>query len=343
MIKENHTAISDFILLGYSELLDLQALLFVVFLTLYASIITGNGLIIYITVTDPALDTPMYFFLKNLSFLEICYTSVTVPKILVNLVVEKANISFIGCAAQLYFLFLFGGTECLLLAAMAYDRYVAICNPLHYKLIMNKQFCQGLIIIFLSVNVIIDVGQIYLVFILPFCGSHEINNLFCDIPPLLELACTDTYITKIVVLSASILFTIIPFFLIIVSYVKIISVILKIPSVEGQKKVFSTCSSHLIVVSLFYGSAIIVYLSPKTKESVDINKLLSLFYTVFVPVLNPIIYSLRNREVKVSLKKLFNSIYYFWGNLRSIEKFQRLFTLTQIKNSFLRLHMFYRE
>ncbi|XP_063158197.1 olfactory receptor 10AG1-like [Candoia aspera] len=305
MIKENHTVFSDFILLGYSELLDLQALLFVVFLTLYASIIIGNGLIIYITVTDPALDTPMYFFLKNLSFLEICYTSVTVPKILVNLVVEKANISFIACAVQLYFLLVFGGTECLLLAAMAYDRYVAICNPLRYKLIMSRQFCQGLIILFMGINMTFHVGQIYLVFILPFCCSHEINNLFCDIPPLLELACAKTYINTIMLLSASILFIIIPFFLIVASYVKIISVILKIPSMEGQKKMFSTCSAHLIMVSLFYGSAIIVYISPKTKESVDINKFLSLFYTILVPVLNPIIYSLRNREVKVSLKNLF--------------------------------------
>ncbi|XP_042332462.1 olfactory receptor 10AG1-like [Sceloporus undulatus] len=306
MIKGNFTAFSGFTLLGYSELLNLQGLLFALFFFIYAGIILGNGLIIYVTGTDPALDNPMYFFLKSLSFLEICYTSVTIPKILVNLVVEDQTISFIGCAVQIYFMLLLGGTECLLLAAMAYDRYVAICHPLHYKIIMKKPLCVGLITGSLTVNIPMYAGHIYMVFSLPFCASHEINNFFCDVPPLLDLACADTYKSKVFVFVDGILFLIIPFFLILMSYVKIISTILKMPSVDGRKKVFSTCSSHLTVVSLFYGSASIVYLSPRSKETMEINKLFSLFYIIVVPMFNPIIYSLRNKEVKVSLGKLFS-------------------------------------
>ncbi|XP_042331565.1 olfactory receptor 10AG1-like [Sceloporus undulatus] len=305
MVKENHTTFSGFILLGYSELLDLQGLLFALFLSIYIGIIIGNGLIIYVTLTDPALDNPMYFFLKSLSFLEICYTTVTIPKIMANLVVENQTISFIGCAVQIFFMLLLGGTECLLLAAMAYDRYVAICHPLYYKAIMNRQLCLGLLSLSLILNIPMHAGQLYLLFTLPFCDSHEINNLFCDIPPLLELACTDTYINQVIIFAAALFLLIIPFSLILVSYLKIISAILKISSVDGRKKVFSTCSSHLTVVCLFYGSATIVYLSPRSKESVEINKLCSLFYIIVVPMFNPIIYSLRNKEVKVSLGKLF--------------------------------------
>ncbi|XP_044295632.1 olfactory receptor 10AG1-like [Varanus komodoensis] len=305
MAKENHTGFSDFILLGFSELQDLQELLFVVFLLIYAGIITGNGLIVYITLTDSALQIPMYTFLRSLSFVEICYTSVTVPKLLGSFVVGKRSISFSGCLAQIYFLLLLGGTECLLLAAMAYDRYVAICNPLHYVLIMNKQFCSALITLSVSVNVPIHGGQIYLVVVLPFCGSHEINNLFCDIPSLLDLACADTNMNRLIVFAVAIFVLIIPFFLILASYLRIISAVLKMSSAESQKKAFVTCSSHLIVVLLFYGSASIVYLTPRSKESVSINKLLSVFYIILVPLFNPIIYTLRNREVKASLQKLF--------------------------------------
>lgn len=299
----NHTA-SDFIFVGYSNLPVLQVLLFVVFLLIYMSIITGNGLIIYIIVTNPTLDTPMYFFLKSLAFLEIFYTSVTLPKMLVNVVAQNKAISFVGCAAQIYFILFLGGTECFLLAAMAYDRYVAICNPLHYKLIMRKELCLGLVTGSLIINMPVHTGQIYLLFTLPYCGTHEINNFFCDIPPVLDLACADTFASEVYMVAASVLILILPFCLIFASYVKIISVILKMPSVEGRKKVFATCSSHLIVVSLFYGSATIVYVNPRTKETLIVNKLLSLFYTILIPMLNPIIYSLRNREVKVSLRKL---------------------------------------
>ncbi|XP_048373767.1 olfactory receptor 10A7-like [Sphaerodactylus townsendi] len=273
-------------------------LLFLVFLLIYVSIIIGNGLIIYIITTDLTLDTPMYFFLKSLAFLEIFYTSVTLPKILVNFVAQNKSISFVGCAAQIYFILFLGGTECFLLAAMAYDRYVAICNPLHYKLIMRKELCLGLVTGSMTVNMPVHTGQIYLLFTLPFCGSREIDNFFCDIPPILELACADTFISEVYMVAASALILILPFFLILASYVKIISAILKMPSVEGRKKAFATCSSHLIVVSLFYGSATIVYVSPRSKETLIMSKLISLFYTILIPMFNPIIYSLRNREVK---------------------------------------------
>nr|XP_056720542.1 olfactory receptor 10A2-like [Euleptes europaea] len=305
--KENHTALSDFIFVGYADLPVFQVLLFVVFLLIYVSIIIGNGLIVYIIVTDPTLHAPMYFFLKSLAFLEIFYTSVTLPKMLVNFVAQNKTISFVGCAAQIYFMLFLGGTECFLLAAMAYDRYVAICHPLHYKLIMRKELCLGLVTGSLTVNMPVHTGQIYLLFSLPYCGSHEINNFFCDIPPVLELACADTFASDVYMVAASALILMLPFCFIIASYVKIISAILKMPSIEGRKKAFATCSSHLIVVSLFYGSATIVYVSPRSKETLIVNKLLSLSYTILIPMLNPIIYSLRNREVKVSLRKLFRN------------------------------------
>ncbi|XP_015275319.1 PREDICTED: olfactory receptor 10A7-like [Gekko japonicus] len=306
MINENHTALSDFILLGYSEFPVLQVLLFVVFLFIYVGIILGNGLTIYVTLTDAALDSPMYFFLRNLSFLEICYTSVTLPKMLVNFLAENKNISFVGCAVQMYVMYVLASTECFLLAAMAYDRYVAICHPLHYKLIMSKELCLKLVTGPLILCMLVHVGQTYLLFTLPFCGSHEINHFFCDLSPLLELACAEIFVNEVYLFAATTVILILPFFLIVASYVKIISAILKMPSAEGRKKVFATCSSHLIMVSLFYGSATIAHLTPRTEETRDINKLLSLFYAILVPMFNPIVYTLRNREVKTCMKKLFN-------------------------------------
>ncbi|XP_077171181.1 olfactory receptor 10A7-like [Paroedura picta] len=306
MIKENQTEFSDFILLGYSEFPVLQVLLFVVFLFIYVGIILGNGLTIYVTLTDAALDSPMYFLLRKLSFLEICYTTVTLPKMLVNFLAENKTISFVGCAVQMYFFFVLASTECFLLTAMAYDRYVAICHPLHYKLIMNKELCLRLVTGLLTVSMSVHVGQVYLLFTLPFCGSREINYFFCDLPPVLKLACADIFLNEVYMFVATIVILILPFFLIIASYVKIISTILRMPSVEGRKKVFATCSSHLIMVSFFYGSATIVYVSPRSKETMGINKWFALFYSIFVPMLNPIVYTLRNKEVKISMKKLFN-------------------------------------
>ncbi|XP_065421202.1 olfactory receptor 10AG1-like isoform X1 [Chrysemys picta bellii] len=304
MASGNHTTTPGFILLGFSNLTNLQGLLFVVFLVIYMVILLGNGVIVLVTVLDSALQTPMYFFLRNLSFVEICYSSVTLPKMVASCLAEDGSISFTSCAAQMYFFLLLAGTECFLLTAMAYDRYVAICNPLRYTLIVNREICATMVAGSWLVSILLHFGQTYLVFSLPFCGSHEINHFFCDVPPLLELSCVDTYRNKMVIFMAVLLFLIIPFFLIVISYIKIARTILKIPSAQGRRKAFSTCSSHLIVVTLFYGSGMIVYLDPKSKESVDTDKLLSLFYTIVTPMFNPFIYSLRNKEVKAALRKL---------------------------------------
>ncbi|XP_026502049.1 olfactory receptor 10AG1-like [Terrapene carolina triunguis] len=296
MVTGNHTTTPGFILLGNSNLMNLQGLLFVVFLVIYMVILLGNGVIVLVTVLDSALHTPMYFFLRNLSFVENCYTSVTLPKMVANCLAEDGSISFTDCAAQMYFLLLLGGTECFLLAAMAYDRYMAICNPLHYTLIVNREHCPRMVSRSWLVNIPVHFGQTYLVFSLPFCGSHEINHFFCDIPPLLELSCMDTYRNKIAVFMAVLLFIITPFILIVISYIKLSSTILKMPSAEGRHKAFSTCSSHLTVVTLYYCAGMIVYLRPKPRNSEDTEKLRSLFYTIVTPMFNPFIYSLRKRK-----------------------------------------------
>ncbi|XP_044840223.1 olfactory receptor 10A7-like [Mauremys mutica] len=294
----NSTTITGFILLGFSDIPSLQHLFFSVFLVTYIVTLAGNLLIIVLTLADPALHTPMYFFLRNLSFLEMCYTSVNVPKMLGNLFSWNKAISFIGCAMQTYFFFFLGGSECFLLAFMAYDRYVAICKPLHYPMVMNRKVSIGLAAGSWLSGFPMSFGLTSMVFILPFCRSHEINHFFCDIPPLLKLACGDTSRNEMSVFMVAMSFVTFPFMLILMSYVCIISTILRMPSGEGRRKSFSTCSSHLVLVTLFYGSACIMYLKPNSSYSPDTDKFLSLSYTVIAPMLNPIIYSLRNKEVK---------------------------------------------
>ncbi|XP_075011506.1 olfactory receptor 10AG1-like [Calonectris borealis] len=301
---ENHTVGSGFVLLGFSDHSSLQGLYFTVFLVIYLMVLTGNSLIALMTVVDSSLHSPMHFFLRNLSFLEICYTSVTLPKMLVGFLMEDGRISFLGCAAQLYFLVLLGSIECLLLAAMAYDRYIAICDPLHYTLIMSRGLCIRLVVGSCVAVIPVQVGQTYQVFTLPFCASHDLHHFFCDVPPLLELACADTFWNQVMLYTIILVFAILPFSLIVISYIKIIGVILKIPSDLGRHKAFSTCSSHLGVVTLFYGSATIVYLKRRSRDSVDTDKYLALFYTIVTPMFNPVIYSLRNKEVRIALKRL---------------------------------------
>lgn len=301
---ENHTAGSGFVLLGFSDHSSLQGLCFTVFLVVYLMVLTGNGLIVLITVVDSSLHSPMYFFLRNLSILEICYTSVTLPKMLLGFLMADGRISFLGCTAQLYFLVLLGSIECLLLAAMAYDRYVAICDPLHYTIIMSRGLCIRLVMGSWVVVVPVQIGQTYQVFALPFCASHNLHHFFCDVPPLLELVCADTFWNQVMLYTIILVFAILPFSLIILSYINIIKAILKIPSVLGRHKAFSTCSSHLGVVTLFYGLATVTYLKRRSKESVDTDKYLALFYTIVTPVFNPLIYSLRNKDVRSALKRL---------------------------------------
>ncbi|XP_074083972.1 olfactory receptor 10AG1-like [Macrotis lagotis] len=303
MTGANFTKVVGFILLGFSDYPNLQGFLFWIFLIIYMSILIGNGLIIVITKIDSALQTPMYFFLGNFSFLEICYTSVTLPKMLMDLCTKNRNISFLNCAVQLCLFLSFGVTECFLLAVMAYDRYVAICRPLYYPLIMNHRVCVYLVIASWIGAIPGQIGQTYQIFSLPFCGSNKLNHAFCDITPVLEVACGDISMNQSAVYAGVVVFAVIPFMLILTSYIKIISSILKLQSVKGRQKAFSTCSSHLIVVSLFFGSGIIMYLRPKSSHFAGTDKVLSLFYNMVTPMFNPLIYSLRNKDVIVAIKK----------------------------------------
>nr|XP_003422681.2 olfactory receptor 10AG1-like [Loxodonta africana] len=302
--QDNLTEVMEFVLLGFADMPHLQWFLFGLFLIIYIIILMSNGTIFLITKMDPALQSPMYFFLANFSFLEICYVSTTFPRMLMNLGTQRRRISLVACATQMYFFFTFGSTECLLLAVMAYDRFVAICNPLHYLLVMNHKVCIQLVIGSWATGISVQIGQTYQIFSLPFCGSKQINHFFCDIPQILKLACGDTFVNEMLVYILSVLFVMVPFLLILGSYSKIISIILKLPSATSQAKAFSTCSSHLMVVVLFFGSGIIAYLRPNTRHSEGNDKVLSLFYTILTPVFNPMIYSLRNKDVKIALRKL---------------------------------------
>ncbi|XP_073165438.1 olfactory receptor 10C1-like [Lepidochelys kempii] len=298
-----NTSMTEFVILGFSDHPDMNPVLFLVFLCIYIITVLGNIIIIIIISVDPVLQIPMYFFLRTLSFLEICYTSVTLPKILANLVSESKTMPFASCAIQMYFFLFFGVTECFLLASMAYDRYSAICNPLHYTAIMNKRVCIQLTGGSYICGILAAMGHTTFVFTLPFCGSNVINHFFCEIQPVLKLVCGDTSWIEILIILGAAFVLMMPFMLILVSYICIISTILKIRSTEGRRRAFSTCSSHLIVVTMFYGTALIMYVRPKSSFSPDVNKLLSLFYSVVTPILNPIIYSLRNKEMKGALRK----------------------------------------
>ncbi|CAO2596768.1 Olfactory receptor 10AG1 [Lemmus lemmus] len=278
----------QFVLIGFSDLPNLQGFIFAVFSAVYIIILTGNFLIIVITSMDPALQKPMYFFLANFSSLEICYVSVIVPRILFNIEMQDRSISVI----QLCFFLIFGTTECVLLAVMSYDRYVAICNPLHYILIMNPTKCTQLAVGSWLGGIPIQIGQTCQIFSLHFCNSNE-------------LACGDTSVHELSVYVVVIVLAALHFILVLTSYIKIIATILRLPTAKGRAKAFSTCSSHLLVVVLFYGSATVTYLRPKSMHSPGTDKLLSLFYTIVTPMLNPLIYSLRNKEVIAALKRLF--------------------------------------
>ncbi|XP_006877675.1 PREDICTED: olfactory receptor 10AG1-like [Chrysochloris asiatica] len=302
--EENLTKLTEFILLDFADLPHLQWFLFGLFLIIYIIILLSNGAIFLITKLDTELQSPMYFFLANFSFLEICYVSATIPRMLKNLGTQRRSISLVACATQMCFVLMLGATECLLLTVMAYDRYVAICNPLHYPLVMNHRFCIQLVIGSWVTDIAVMIGQTYQIFSLPFCGPNQINHFFCDIPPILKLACGDTSVNEMLVYIVAVLFVIVPFLLILGSYSKIISTILKLSSVRSQAKAFSTCSSHLIVVVLFFGSATITYLRSKTGHSEGTGKMLSLFYTILTPMFNPMIYSLRNKDVIMALRKL---------------------------------------
>ncbi|KFO21723.1 olfactory receptor 1013 [Fukomys damarensis] len=305
MARGNHT-VTEFILLGFTSDPVTQRVLFALFLGVYSATLLGNSTLMVLICSDARLHTPMYFFIGNLSFLDLWYSSVYTPKILVTCISEDKSISFAGCLAQFFFSAGLAYTECYLLAAMAYDRYVAISSPLLYAQAMTRRLCICLVVYSYTggfVNAVILTSN---TFTLDFCGDNVIDDFFCDVPPLVKLACdvTDSYQCVLYFLLAS--NVIAPTLLILASYLFIIAAVLRIRSAQGRLKAFSTCSSHLISVTLYYGSILYVYSRPSSSYSLERDKMVSTFYTVLFPMLNPMIYSLRNKDVKEALKKLFN-------------------------------------
>ncbi|XP_029437187.1 olfactory receptor 1009-like [Rhinatrema bivittatum] len=306
METSNLTTVTEFIILGFPEYPDLQIPLFLLFLLIYLIILMGNLTIIALTCLDPHLHTPMYFFLCNLSFLDVSYTSVTLPRLLDILLRKRQRISAVGCFTQAYFFMFSVCVEFLLLTFMAFDRYVAICHPLNYIVIINQRLCVLMVTGAWISGSLGPLTHSVLLSYLSYCGSNEINHFFCDPSALLKLTCSSTSIIDHMTYILGAFIDLPCFVLTLTSYVYIISAILRIRSREGRRKAFSTCSSHLTVVILFYGTLICLYLRPTSMMSVDQNKFLALLYNVLIPMLNPMIYSLKNREVKGALGEMFS-------------------------------------
>ncbi|KAM5190680.1 olfactory receptor 2A5 [Callospermophilus lateralis] len=303
-MTENQTWVTEFILLGFPLGPKTQMLLFGLFSLFYAFTLLGNGAILGLICLDPRLHTPMYFFLSHLAVVDMSYASNNVPKMLANLVNKKKTISFVPCIMQTFLYMAFAHTECLLLVAMSYDRYVAICHPLHYAVIMSRRVCTILAAASWACGSLLALVHVVLILRLPFCGPHEVNHFFCEILSVLKLACADTRLNQVVIFAASVFILVGPLCWVLVSYTRILLAILRIQSGEGRRKAFSTCSSHLCVVGLFFGSAIIMYMAPQSRHPEEQQKILSLFYSLFNPMLNPLIYSLRNAEVKGALRRV---------------------------------------
>ncbi|XP_015680186.1 olfactory receptor 4E1-like [Protobothrops mucrosquamatus] len=297
----NWTSVTEFILVGLSNNPETQQVLFAIFLVIYLLILAGNILIMITIVLDQNLHTPMYFFLSNLSFIDICHSTVTVPKMLVDFLSTKKTISFGGCIAQMFFLHLFACTEIFLLTVMAYDRYVAICNPMHYLNVMNHKVCLLLAGTIWVGGTIHSLALIGMTIRLPYCGPKVVDNFFCDVPPVIKLACTDTYVIEVLIVSNSGLISVVCFVVLVASY-GVILVSLRTRLVAGQHKALSTCAAHLTVVTLFLGHCIFIYSRPSTSFAED--KVVSVFFTAVTPLLNPIIYTLRNEDMKRALNKL---------------------------------------
>ncbi|XP_048811853.1 olfactory receptor 6B1-like [Lagopus muta] len=303
MEKKNSTQTNMFLLLGFPGLVDFKVLLFTVLLLTYVVTVVENVLIISLIKANRELCKPMYFFLGQLCFIEVWYISVTVPKLLANFIAEDRSISFAGCMTQLFFFSSFMCTECVLLSAMAYDRYVAICQPLRYLLIMTYQMCVCLIALSWFTGFTVSLIKISFISQLEFCGSHVINHFFCDISPVLNLACTDVSVAEMVDFVLALFILLVPLSITVVSYLLIITTILHIPTTQSKKKAFSTCASHLTVVIIFFSATLFMYARPKKISSYDMNKLVSVVYAIVTPMLNPFIYCLRNQELKKAFKK----------------------------------------
>ncbi|XP_033024574.1 olfactory receptor 6B1-like [Lacerta agilis] len=307
----NQTDFAEFILLGFSDVPELQLIFFLMFLLIYTVTMTGNLLIVVLIMCDQHLHTPMYFFLGNLSCLETFYSSTIVPRMLASFLTGERTIPMWGCFLQYYFFGSLVGSECYLLAAMSYDRYLAICKPLHYSALMNHTLCIQFMMGSCASCFLLNTITTYLMSQLSFCSPLILDHFFCDFTPVIKLACGDTQQMELMAFFLSSLIALAPFLLILVSYGLIISTILRIPSNTGRRKAFSTCSSHLMVVIVFYGTLVIVYMFPKTNTLKDLNKVFSIFYTVLTPIVNPIVYCLRNREIKDAMSNLICQLFNF--------------------------------
>ncbi|XP_038597765.1 olfactory receptor 7G3-like [Tachyglossus aculeatus] len=306
MERGNQTGIPEFLLLGLSDWAEQRQLLFLLFLWMYLLGVLGSLLIVLAIGSDPHLHTPMYFFLTNLSLADVCLLSTTVPKMLVNIQTHSKSITYAGCLAQMYFFILFVSLDNFLLTGMAYDRYVAICHPLNYTTIMSPWLCVLMVAGSWSVSILLALIHTLLVVPLSFCADDEIHHFFCELNQVLKLSCTDTLINDTAVLILAVVLCVVPFAGLLFSYSRIVSTILRIPSARGRGKAFSTCGSHLSVVCLFYGTGFGVYFSPTSTHSSQKGSKASVMYTVVTPMLNPFLYSLRNKDMKWALKKVFS-------------------------------------
>ncbi|XP_012873605.1 PREDICTED: olfactory receptor 12-like [Dipodomys ordii] len=310
-LNKNYSEITEFILLGFRTAPRLQILLFFVFLVIYMAIVVGNVSMVLVISMDSKLQTPMYFFLRNLSYLDLCYSTVIAPKTLANFLSNEKKISYNGCATQFFFFALFVTTEGFLLSVMAFDRFSAICSPLLYHVNMSHKVCVQLVTGSYLGGCINSIVQTGFTFSLSFCGENRLDHFFCDVPALIGISCSDTFVNEIVLFILSALIIISTTTVIVVSYGYILSTVLKIPSTQGRRKTFSTCGSHLAVVSIFYGTVFFMYAQPGALSSPEQSKIVAVFYTLIIPMLNPLIYSLRNRDVKDAVKRI---IYGKWSS-----------------------------
>ncbi|XP_061334202.1 olfactory receptor 5J3-like [Pezoporus flaviventris] len=301
MAEQNHTSVAEFILKGLSDQAEAKAALFVLLLLIYTITLLDNAGIIVAIRGHPQLHTSMYFFLGSLSIVDICFSSVVAPRTLVNFLLGKKTISFAGCMGQAFFYIVFVTTECFVLAVMAYDRYMAFCNPLLYSSVMTRRLCVGLVVGCYTGGVLNSIIQMTFIIRLPFCSFNVINHFFCDVPPLLALSCASTYINEMILFSLAGVIELSTISAILVSYLFIFFAILRVRNAESRKKAFSTSMSHLIVVTTLYGTTIFMYLRPSSSYSLNTDKVVSVFYTVVIPMLNPLIYSLSNKEMKDAL------------------------------------------
>ncbi|XP_074153557.1 olfactory receptor 8G50-like [Sminthopsis crassicaudata] len=308
MEKGNYSLVTEFILIGLTDDSELQLPLLFLFLNIYLVTVLGNlGMIILITLSSH-LHTPMYYFLCSLSFIDLCQSTVITPKMMLNFLSEKKIISYPECMTQFYFFAFFGISECHMLAVMAYDHYVAICHPLHYSFMMSYQVCSWLVSAVYVLGFVGATSHTGCLLRVLFCKENKVNHYFCDLLPLLKLSCSSTYVNEVMALVFSTFNILFPAMTIICSYVFIIASILKIQSTRGRSKAFNTCSSHIAAVGVFFGSLAFMYLQPSSVSSMDQGKVSSIFYTIIVPMLNPLIYSLRNKDVKIAIKQLIERI-----------------------------------